>query len=111
MTAIQLTASASMAWHRWQDGALLLEIAVQPGASASSVAGLHGGRLKVRIQAPPVDGKANRALIKFLAGEFATPRSRIEIVRGDSGRAKTVRIDRPVTLPSALMELGLAPRA
>lgn len=96
-----------MPWYRWQDGALLLELAIQPGASKSEVSGLHGERLKIRIQAPPVDGKANRALIDYLADAFETPRSRIAVVRGETGRTKTVRIDGPTALPPELVALGL----
>lgn len=97
-----------MSWYRWQEGALLLDLAIQPGASQSRIAGLHGEHLKIRIQAPPVDGRANRALIEFLAAAFDTPRGRISVLRGDASRTKTVRIDRPATLPAELTALGLA---
>ena len=96
------------AWFRWADEALILEIATQPGAAKNQFAGLHGGALKIRIHAPPIDGKANRGLIEFLAREFATPRSRITIVRGAANRAKTVCINAPATLPDCLTALGLA---
>jgi len=96
-----------MAWHCWQGDALLLELAIQPGAAKSHISGLHGERLKIRIQAPPVDGKANAELTKFLADAFDTPRSRIKILRGENSRTKTVRIDRPVSCPATLTALGL----
>jgi uncharacterized protein (TIGR00251 family) len=96
-------------WFRWNDGALILEIAAQPGAAKSQIAGLHGGSLKIRVHAPPVDGKANRSLIDFLAHEFSTPRSRISIVRGETSCAKTICIDAPATLPAHLTALGLLP--
>jgi uncharacterized protein len=101
--------SASTNWFQWADGALLLRVAVQPGATKSQITGLHGDLLKIRIHAPPVDGKANRALIEFLADEFATPRSRVGVIRGDTSRAKTVRIASPAQLPAQLTALGLTP--
>jgi uncharacterized protein len=101
--------SVPTSWFQWASGALLLRIAVQPGAAKNQIAGLHGDLLKVRIHAPPVDGKANRALLEFLADEFATPRSRVGVIRGDTSRAKTVRIVSPVQLPVQLTMLGLTP--
>lgn len=87
------------AWYRWDGDALILDIHVQPRASHDAVAGPHGERLKIRISAPPVDGKANQHLIGFLARLCAVPRSRVELVRGGSGRDKRVRITRPAKLP------------
>lgn len=83
----------------WQGTALLLNVHVQPGAATDEVVGMHGDRLKVRIKAPPVDGKANLHLIEFLAHLFGVPRSQVHLVRGESGRAKTVRIDGPLRIP------------
>ena len=100
---------SSQEWFRWRDADLTLVTTIQPGASRSQFAGLHVAALKIRIHAPPVDGKANRSLIEFLAREFATPASRISIVRGATGRAKTVCISAPGALPSNLTALGLTP--
>ena len=80
---------------------------IQPGASECQFAGLHGNLLKIRIRAAPVDGKANSALIEYLANEFATPRTRIGLIRGATSRTKTLRIDQPRTLPAKLLLLGL----
>jgi uncharacterized protein len=98
-------------WFRWQSGALILEVTIQPGASQSHIAGLHGALLKIRIQAPPVDGKANRALVGFLAEAFATPRGHVSVLRGETSRTKTLRIDRPTQFPAELLALGLTPNA
>ena len=65
---------------------------VQPGASRSQVAGLHGEELKVRIKAPPVEGKANEALLEFLAETLRVKRSQCELVRGDKSRSKVVLV-------------------
>jgi uncharacterized protein (TIGR00251 family) len=58
---------------------LLIELRIQPRAGDQGFAGLHGGRLRVRLKAPPVDGRANEALVAFLAGTFDVPRNRIAI--------------------------------
>lgn len=81
---------------------LVLELRVQPRASRSAVEGLHGGRLRVRLQAPPVDGRANAALIALLARTFDIPRSRVRIEQGAGGRDKRVRILGAVAPPPAL---------
>ena len=77
---------------RETNGELLLRVLVVPRASKSAVAGLHDGRLKVRIAAPPVDGAANKELVRFLAGELGAARSQVGIDRGASGKRKTVRL-------------------
>ena len=69
-----------------------LAVTAAPRASRSEIVGLHGDRLKVRLAAPPVDGAANKELEKLLAKALDVPRSSVEVVRGLSGRSKTVRI-------------------
>ena len=91
-----------MAFYRWQDGDLMLFCHLQPKATDDRFAGLHGERLKIRIKAPPVDGKANAYLLKFLAGAFAVPAAQVELLAGDSARQKTVLIRAPKTLPAEL---------
>jgi uncharacterized protein (TIGR00251 family) len=90
---------------RMQGAALLLELQVQPGAARDGFVGLHGERLKVRITAPPVDGRANRHLLEFLASTFDVPRARVILLRGESGRSKSVRIEAPGTIPADIREL------
>lgn len=65
---------------------------MQPGASRTEFAGKHGERLKVRLQARAVDGKANDALIEFLAAHFGVPRRNVRIVSGLKSRQKRVQI-------------------
>ena len=79
-------------WLRAEPGGLLLEVLVQPRASRTRVAGEHGGRLKIHLAAPPVEGEANAALVAFLAGALRVRRSDVTIVRGQAGRRKTVRV-------------------
>jgi hypothetical protein len=75
-----------------RDGSLVLRVHVQPGSTRPGVAGRHGAALKVRVGAPPADGRANRALVDVLARALDVPRRRIELVSGASARAKRVRI-------------------
>jgi uncharacterized protein (TIGR00251 family) len=71
---------------------VILDLHVQPGASRTELAGKHGERLKVRLQARAVDGKANDDLIKFLAAHFGVPRRNVRIVSGLKSRRKRVEI-------------------
>ncbi len=71
------------------DGALL-KIRVQPRAGRTEVVGPHGGALKIRLAAPPVDGAANQALVAFLAKRLGLPKTSLEIRRGHKGRLKSV---------------------
>lgn len=81
--------------RREKSGAWLLLLWVQPNARRSAWAGLHGDRLKVRLAAPPSDGKANKELVSFLSKTLDLPRNKIEIAAGLSQRGKTVRITEP----------------
>jgi uncharacterized protein len=91
-----------------QGTTLILQLQVQPGASRDEVAGPHGERLRVRITAPPVDGKANRHLIDWLASLFDVPRSNVTLLRGETGRAKTVRVDGFRVVPAEIARLMVA---
>lgn len=81
------------------DGGLTLALHVQPGAKRTEVAGTHGDALKVRLAAPPVEGRANAALLRFLADAFGVPLRAVEIVRGEAARDKLVRIAAPARRP------------
>lgn len=71
---------------------MILELHVQPGAARSEFAGQHGTRLKVRLAARAVDGKANAALIDFLAAHYGVPKRSVRIVSGLKSRQKRVEI-------------------
>jgi uncharacterized protein (TIGR00251 family) len=76
----------------------MLDLHVQPGAKVTAVAGEHGGRLKLKIAAPPVDNKANAHLLSWLAAQLGVPKSAVRLVRGEASRQKTIAvrgIDRP----------------
>jgi uncharacterized protein len=102
--------SAIKKHFQWQDKDLLLFCHLQPNASKNEFAGLHGDRLKIRIKAPAVDGKANVALIDYLSNEFAVAKNQIKIEQGELGRQKNIRIGLPKKIPDgALIELILSP--
>jgi uncharacterized protein len=73
--------------------AVTLTVRIQPRASKNGIVRMEDGSLKIRLTAPPVDGAANEALVKFLAGIFSIAQSQVEIVSGHTSRAKRVRIN------------------
>ncbi|HBU28400.1 MAG TPA: hypothetical protein DEB56_00815 [Thiobacillus sp.] len=79
-------------WARRDGADWLLELHVQPGAKTTAVVGEHGGRLKFKIAAPPVDNKANVHLLAWLATRLGVPKSAVRLVRGESSRQKTVAV-------------------
>lgn len=72
---------------------MILDVHVQPGAKRSEFAGRHGERVKIRLAAPPVDGRANEALIEFLAAHYGVPKRSVTIASGLRSRRKRVVID------------------
>jgi len=95
----------AQAWFEWRDNTLRLQLHLQPKASKDAVSGLHGQRLKIRITAPPVDGKANTHLRAWLAKQFGVPKSRVRILRGELGRDKLVSIENPGREPDWFVRL------
>lgn len=79
-------------WMNETAGGVELRIKAVPRASKNEIQGLHDGALKVRLTTPPVDGKANQALIKFLSKQLAVSKSQIELVQGETSRLKTLRL-------------------
>jgi len=86
-------------WRRQDGDSPVLTLHVQPGASRTEVAGLHGDALKIRLAAPAVDGRANAALVRYLAGEFGVAVRNVVIERGETSRRKVVRITAPAKEP------------
>ena len=91
-----------MSWYRWTGADLLLDLRVQPRASRDAFGEPLGDRLKLRLTAPPVDGKANAQLTRFLAGVFGVPKSRVHLESGAASRNKRVRIQAPERLPPSI---------
>ena len=79
---------------------------VLPRASRDGVAGIAGDAVRVRLTAPPLENRANEALVRFLAADLGVPRSRVEIVAGKRGRKKIVRVA-GVSRTEILRRLGL----
>jgi uncharacterized protein (TIGR00251 family) len=99
--------TAGSDFYRWQGDDLVLNILVQPKAGKDQIVGLQGDELKVRIKAPPVDGEANQALVKFLSKTFKVPKSNIEIINGETSRHKRLRIHAPKILPQGIQAKGV----
>ena len=93
-----------MTLHPWslQQGQLTLHCHVQPGARHTQLQGLYDNCLKIQLKVPPVDGKANRALIEFFADLCAIPKSAIHIQRGQHNRRKTLLIDGICEIPEII---------
>lgn len=86
-------------WFQEKPDALYLRIRVQPKSSRDGVTGLQENALKIRLTAPPVDGAANKACLKFLGKLLGVAPSLLDITTGQTGRSKTVRLDCPVGDP------------
>jgi uncharacterized protein (TIGR00251 family) len=70
-----------------------LDVYIQPRASKTELAGMHGGSIKIRIAAPPVDNAANLALIEFIAQQLGIAKRRVRLISGASSRKKSLEID------------------
>ena len=88
-------------------GGVELSVFCQPKAARSALIGMHGGALKAKVRAPPVEGRANRALLDLLAGALGVPRGRLTLVSGEQSRNKRVRVD-GVDAESALAAILVA---
>ncbi|ELW1716500.1 TPA: DUF167 family protein YggU [Vibrio cholerae] len=91
------------AWREGDD--LLLRLYIQPKASRDSIVGLHGEELKVAITAPPIDGKANAHLNKYLAKLCKVAKGSVVVEKGELGRHKQVRILQPSQIPAEIAAL------
>lgn len=89
--------------YRWDGTRLILDCVIQPRAREDRLVGVTGEALRIRITAPPVDGKANAHLIRFLAQQFQVKQSAITIVSGQTGRRKRVCITDPAFLPDGIL--------
>jgi hypothetical protein len=80
-------------WYRVAaDGRITLTLHIQPGAKKTEFAGLHGDALKIRLAAPPVDGKANEALVRFVAETLGLAKSAVELKSGQTSRRKVLEV-------------------
>lgn len=95
-----------MNWYRWDGADLVLTVRVQPRAGTDEIAGLHDGALRVRLTAPPVDDKANTALLRRFADDFGVHRASVHLEQGATNRSKRLRILAPTREPSWFGALG-----
>ncbi|MCU7848859.1 MAG: DUF167 family protein [Candidatus Thiodiazotropha sp. (ex Lucinoma kastoroae)] len=92
-----------MSWFRWEQGDLILNLRIQPKSSRDSFVGPYGeNEYKITLTAPPIDGKANAHLMKFIAKAFHLPRSKIQLISGVTSRSKCLRLKSPQYLPIPL---------
>jgi len=90
-------------WYRRNGEILTLTLHVQPGAKRTEVAGLHGEAIKIRLAAPPVEGRANEALLRFIAESFGVPLRQVELKQGGQSRHKVVAITGSTVDPASLL--------
>ena len=95
------------AWIELRIDGVVIALHVQPGARRTAIVGPHGDRLKVAVSSPPADGRANTALLEFLAERLAIPKSCLRLLSGASSREKRVAID--VVAPASAVVAALSP--
>jgi uncharacterized protein (TIGR00251 family) len=88
-----------MNFYHWEDKDLMLFVHIQPRASQAGIVGIHGDKLKVKITAPPVDGKANADVCKLFSKVFGVAKSQVIIISGHTSRNKSLCIKSPKKLP------------
>jgi hypothetical protein len=92
-----------MTWYSWDGRDLILRLRIQPKASQDAFIAPYGEDCyKVTITSPPIDGKANEHLIRFLAKQFGLPRSMVSLEAGSKSRTKSIRLKSPTRMPIAL---------
>lgn len=99
-----------MSWYEWRGEELFLCLRVQARSRQDGVVDLYGDRLRVRVNAPPVDNKANAAVVALLAREFDVARTAVNLARGANSQNKLIVVRAPNKLPHWFSSLGGAPR-
>lgn len=92
-------------WYRRNGDVLTLTLHIQPGAKRTETAGLHGEALKIRLAAPPIEGRANEALLKFIAESFDVPLRQVELKQGGQSRHKVVVVSGSRIAPESLLQV------
>ena len=91
-------------WYRISGDSITLTLHIQPGAKKSGIAGLHGDALKIRLAAPPIEGRANDALLKYMSRLFDVPLRQVVLLQGEQSRHKVVAITGSRIAPESLIE-------
>lgn len=90
-------------WYRRDGESLSLTLHVQPGAKRTQISGLHGEALKIRLAAPPIEGRANEALLRFIADTFGVPMRQVELKQGGQSRHKVVMVTGSGVAPESVL--------
>jgi hypothetical protein len=90
-------------WYRRDGDVLSLTLHVQPGAKRTEISGLHGEALKIRLAAPPIEGRANEALLRFIADTFGVPLRQVELKQGGQSRHKVVLVTGSKVAPESVL--------
>lgn len=93
-------------WHQHKEGVIFLSLYIQPGAKRNEVIGLHGKALKIRLATPPIEGRANEALLQFIANRFNVPIRNVELKQGARSRHKIVLINGSTIKPECLLDMN-----
>jgi len=90
-------------WYRRDGDVISLTLHVQPGAKRTEISGLHGEALKIRLAAPPIEGRANEALLRFIADTFCVPMRQVELKQGGQSRHKVVMVTGSKVAPESVL--------
>ena len=95
----------TMGWYRYdENNYLVLTVHIQPNAKNTEIAGLYGAALKIKLAAPAIEGKANAALLRFLAQRLNVSLSSVILRQGDKSRRKIVVVQQQAKNPFTLLE-------
>lgn len=93
------------AWCSSAVGVLRITVQLAPNARQNEICGVHDGALKIRLQAQPIEGRANEALLRFIADRLEVPKSAVSLLHGHAGKRKVLEVAAPVTLQDAVARL------
>lgn len=89
-------------WYTCDNDAVIVNLYVQPGAKRTEIVGFYGDELKIRLASQPIDGRANDALLNFVAQKFDVPRRKVSLIRGGKSRHKKIAITGSKIKPSSI---------
>lgn len=96
-------------WYRWEAGDLIVLVRLQPRASRNEILSVQDGRLKIRLTSPPIEGKANQALTRFIANYCGVAKQQVTLESGETSRNKRLRIQQPKNLLPGIKLADLRP--
>lgn len=95
----------SAEWCAATGGGVRLTVHIAPAAKKNEVVGVLGNQLKIRLQAPPIEGRANAALIRYLAERLDLPKNRVRVLHGSASRHKVIEIDAAGLTPAQVRQV------